>query len=342
MSRLRLAVLALILSVVCAPRAWAWGCTGHEVVALIALQNLQSLDATHGTNVAQQVETLLATQSHAYAGRYCSDPGLDPIAYFATWADDHRTTDPSTAPWHFWDIPLHVASATAGQYCDQGCVIQALQTQIPILQDKNADPTARVQALMFVLHFMGDMHQPLHEEDNNDRGGNCVPMTFLTTAPTAHSGGSYSPNLHGIWDTELVETIGKVQRKGSTAKAEIESFASSLGSTYSSRIKLALAAQIDLVAWANQAHAIAIADPYAKVTPTIAPDPQTAPVTASTDNNTSARYFDLHETASQKYVTAVSKDVKGQLALAGARLANVLYNTLNPPAASAGTPASAG
>ncbi len=342
MSRLRLALLALILCAICVPRAWAWGCTGHEVVALIALKNLQALDAAHGTTVAQQVEALLATQPHSYAGRYCTDPGLDPIAYFATWADDHRTADPSTAPWHFWDIPLHVASAAAGEYCAQGCVIQALQTQIPILQDKNADPAARVQTLMFVIHFMGDMHQPLHEEDNNDRGGNCVPVTFLTTAPTAYSGGSYSPNLHGIWDTELVETIGKVQRKGSGAKDEIESFATALESSYSSRIQKALTAPIDLVAWANHAHAIAVADPYTKIAPSIAPDPQTAPVTSCSDNNTSTRYFNLHETARHKYVTAVTKDVKGQLALAGARLANVLYNAFNSAAGGSGDPSSSG
>jgi len=328
MHRFRFALLAVMFCAIISPRLWAWGCTGHEVVALIALQNLQKLDTANGTTVAQQIETLLTSQSHTYPNRFCKDLGLDPIAYFATWADDHRQAVPSTAPWHFWDIPLHVTSATAGEYCDQGCVIQALQQQIPILQNKNADPTARINALMFVIHFMGDMHQPLHEEDNNDRGGNCVPVTFLTTAPKATSAGNYSPNLHAIWDTELVETVGKVKRSGANAKSQIESFASSLQTQYASEINEALTSPTDLVGWANQAHAIAIADPYETVQPAIAPAAQTAPVNSCSDNETSAHYLSKHETVKQTYITAVQGDVGGQLAKAGGRLAAVLYAAL--------------
>jgi hypothetical protein len=328
MRRCCFALLAVMFCTVFSPRLWAWGCTGHEAVALIALQNLQNLDAANGTIVAQQVETLLTSQNHTYSGRYCNDLGLDPIAYFATWADDHRQVDPSTAPWHFWDIPLHAASATAGEYCDQGCVIQALQQQIPILQDKNADPAARVNALMYVIHFMGDMHQPLHEEDNNDRGGNCVPVAFLTTAPKATSAGNYSPNLHAIWDTQLVETVGKVNRNSADAKSQIESFASSLQTQYASEINQALLSPTDLVTWANQAHAIAIAHSYKKVRPTIVAAPQTAPVNSCSDNQTSARYLKKHETVKQTYITAVQGDVESQLTKAGGRLAAVLYAAL--------------
>src|SRR5215469_3118937 len=169
MLRFRSVLFAAILCSILSPRVWAWGCTGHEVVALVALQNLKQLDTANGTAVAQQVETMLTSQSRTYSGRYCEDFGLDPIAYFASWADDHRSVDSSTGPWHFWDIPLHVASATSGQYCDGGCVVQALEQQISILQNKNADPATRLNALMYVIHFIGDMHQPLHEEDNNDR-----------------------------------------------------------------------------------------------------------------------------------------------------------------------------
>jgi hypothetical protein len=328
MRRFRFALLAVIFCAILSPRLWAWGCTGHEVVALIALQNLKKLDAAHGTTVTQQVETLLTSQSRTYANRYCEDFGLDPIAYFATWADDHRTSDPSTGPWHYWDIPLHVASATAGEYCDQGCIIQALQQQIPILQNKSADPAARLNALMYVIHFMGDMHQPLHEEDNNDRGGNCVPVTFGTTVPKATSAASYSPNLHAIWDTQLVETIGKVNRGGLDAKSQIESFASRLQSQYASKIKPAPLGSNDLVAWANETHAVAIAEPYRKLSPAIDPAPQTAPVNSCSDNQTSASYLAKHETVSQTYLTAVRPTLKAQVAKAGGRLAAVLYFAL--------------
>jgi hypothetical protein len=328
MRRFRPAVLVTLLCVLAAGRLWAWGCTGHETVALIALKDLQALDAANQTVVAQQVETLLSTQTHAYAGRFCKDLGLDTIAYFATWADDHRTVNPSTGNWHYWDIPLYVKSAALGEYCDNGCVVQAIQDQVAILQDKSKDDATRSTALMYIIHFVGDMHQPLHEEDNNDRGGNCVPVTFLNTAPKAGSSGSYSPNLHAVWDTQLVETTGKITRSGSDAKAQIEAFAARLGTEHAGDTQPVFRDSADLVAWANEAHAIAIADPYAKLHPRIAAARKTAPVTSCSDAGTSAKFLKKHETVSQAYVTAVQADVEGQLSRSGERLAAVLYATL--------------
>ncbi len=324
----RSAVLVALVYVLAAGRLWAWGCSGHETVALIALKNLQNLDAANQTQIAQQVETLLSAQTHAYAGRFCMDLGLDPMAYFATWADDHRQVDSSTGPWHFWDIPLHVPSAALGEFCAGGCVVQALQDQIAILQDKSKDATARSTALLYILHFVGDMHQPLHEEDNNDRGGNCVPVTFLNTAPKANSTGSYSPNLHAVWDTQLVETIGQITRSGSDAKSQIEAFASRLETEHAGDTQPVFHDSADLVAWANEAHAIAIADPYAKLHPRIAPAAKTAPVTACSDAGTASKFLKKHETVNQAYITAVQGDVEGQLSRAGERLAAVLYATL--------------
>lgn len=329
MRRYRSLVLVALVCILATGRLWAWGCTGHETVALIALKNLTDLDTANQTHVAQQVQTLLSAQTHGYTGRFCKDLDLDPIAYFATWADDHRAVDPSTGNWHFWDIPLHVKSAALGQYCDSGCVVQAIQDQVAILQDKSKDDAARSTALLYVLHFMGDMHQPLHEEDNNDRGGNCVPVTFLNTVPKAGSSpGSYSPNLHAVWDTQLVETTGKITRSGSDAKTEIEAFATRLETEHASDPPPVFHGSTDLVAWANEAHALAIADPYAKLQPRVARSRKTAPVTACTDGGTSAKFLKKHETVSQAYITAVQGDVEGQLAKAGARLAAVLYATL--------------
>jgi S1/P1 Nuclease len=328
MRRYRPVVLVALVCVLASGRLWAWGCTGHETVALIALKDLQALDAANQTQIAQQVETLLSAQTHAYTGRFCKDLGLDPIAYFATWADDHRAVDPSTGNWHYWDIPLHVKSAVLGEYCDGGCVVQALQDQIAILHDKSKDDAARSTALLYILHFAGDMHQPLHEEDNNDRGGNCVPVQFLNTNPRATSGGSYSPNLHAVWDTQLVETIGQITRSGSDAKSQIEAFASRLETQHASDAQPVFHDSADLVAWANEAHAIARADPYAKLQPHIGAARKTAPVTACSDAGTSTKYLKKHETVSQAYITAVQADVEGQLSRAGQRLAAILYATL--------------
>ena len=329
MIRARYALLLVVVAMLFSSRLWAWGCSGHEVVALIALQNLQKLDAANHTQTVQQVETLLATQAHSYPKRFCSDLGLDPIAYFATWADDHREADPATGNWHFWDIPLKIPTAKLGEYCDQGCVVEALKTQMGILQNMTKDQADRVMALMYVIHFVGDMHQPLHAEDNNDRGGNCVPVAFLGKSPSpGSSAGSFSPNLHGVWDTNIPENIGHISRQSENAKSELEAFASQLQTEHAAEISKALRGSINLVAWANESHQIARTDPYTRLNPAITPAPEIAPVTSCTDNNTSSSFLNKHETIDESYIKSVQGDVEGQLAKAGARLAAVLYSTL--------------
>jgi S1/P1 Nuclease len=328
MRRCLSAILVALVILLASGRLWAWGCSGHETVALIALKNLNALDTANGTDVARQVQTLLAAQDHGYKGRFCKDVGLDPIAYFATWADDHREVEPSTGNWHYWDIPLHVQSAALGEYCDGGCVVQALQDQAATLKDKTKADAVRSIALMYVVHFAGDLHQPLHEEDNNDRGGNCVPVKFLNTAPKATSAGGYSPNLHAVWDTQLVETAGKITRNSSDAGSHIEAFAVRLETEHASDPQPVFHDSADLVAWANEAHAIAIADPYDKLHPRIDAAMTTAPVTSCSNGGTSAKFLKKHETVNQAYITAVESDVEGQLSKAGQRLAAVLYATL--------------
>ncbi len=318
----------LIVPLLSSPLAWGWGCTGHEVVALIALQKLDPA-------VATQVQNLLALQTHDYHGRFCSDLSLPPIAYFATWADDHRAVDASTAPWHFWDIPLKLKTATATDYCDSGCVVQALQQQMAILGDKTKSDADRSTALLFVIHFVGDLHQPLHAEDNNDRGGNCVPSGFLadntseSKDSTTHQGtGNYSPNLHAIWDTQLVENIGGVSRHSAEGAQQIQDFANRVLSTDSAQIDQWVAQPVDIVAWGLESHAVARKDPYKKLPKSIKAASKVAPVTTCLDNNTSHKLAKKNETIQQAYITAVQSDVEMQIAKAGARLAAVLNTTL--------------
>ncbi len=320
----RATVLLLVIIVAGLPcLAWGWGCTGHEVVALIAQQNLRP-------EVAAQVESLLAAQTHQYSGRYCSDLSLDPIAYYATWADDYRTVHPETAPWHFWDIPLVDKSATATQLCDSGCVVQALNDQLAILRDSTQPTAQRTNALMFVIHFVGDLHQPLHAEDNNDRGGNCVPTGFLTeaTKETDKTTGSFTPNLHGIWDTQLVETIGGVSPR---SHAAVTAFAAKISKDDTTVIQHEVNAPVDFVAWGNESHTVARKDPYAKLPKKIGASSQVSPVSLCSDNNTSLKLAKKHESIQSSYINAVSDDVELQLARAGGRLAAVLNAALSSP-----------
>ena len=87
-------------------------------------------------------------QDRDYPHRYCGDLNLDPMAFWATWADDHRSVDPATGPWHYWDIPLSRPPPPLGQYCADGCIVQSLQRQIAILRDKSAPTVERSTALL--------------------------------------------------------------------------------------------------------------------------------------------------------------------------------------------------
>src|SRR6185369_9367661 len=85
------------------------------------------------------------------------------------------------------------------------------------------DPKLRATALRYIIHFVGDIHQPLHCTTNGDRGGNCVPLTFFKTKPkpntdTTTDADDYAPNLHGIWDKEIIEKSMKA-RGFTTAQA---------------------------------------------------------------------------------------------------------------------------
>src|SRR5438874_11589879 len=92
--------LALFLAALAPLPAHAWGCEGHEIVALIALKHLQPQVATE-VNAILNASPVSATLKH-----YCRTSGLPAIAEVASWADDIRSDQPETAPYHFVDIPL--------------------------------------------------------------------------------------------------------------------------------------------------------------------------------------------------------------------------------------------
>jgi hypothetical protein len=178
MNATRLLAVALTASGICAATpAAAWGPNGHAIVADIA--------ELHLTPAArQQVRELLGSEGHTR---------LDDVS---SWADDWRPSHPQTAPWHFVDIPLNAATFDADRDCAGGnCVTAKIVDYAKVLADKSAPVAQRTEALKFIVHFVGDVHQPLHCEDNDDRGGNSVNVTFF----------GHRKNLHSVWDDGLLE-----------------------------------------------------------------------------------------------------------------------------------------
>lgn len=157
----------------------AWGPEGHRAVVILAQQYLRP-------HTAAQIETLLGAESLQDA---------------ALWADDiAHNSRPETKPWHYIDIPLDASSLNLRRDCPQGdCILMKTQEFLTMLGDPRAGAESRGEALKFVLHFVADLHQPLHCEDHHDAGGNKQEVVFE----------GHPDNLHWVWDTGLVEEIDR-------------------------------------------------------------------------------------------------------------------------------------
>jgi S1/P1 Nuclease len=178
---------ALTLSVAYVPGAAAWGPQGHRTVGAIA-------DRLLTPAARAQVAELLA----ADLDKFGNPSGRTTLESVAVWADEIRGTPADQPRWHYDDVPL-CGSAPRDSYCPGGeCNSAQLERLTAVLADARADPRARNQALKWIVHLVGDIHQPLHAADNGDLGGNRVHVAL----DGVHTRGRLT--LHGAWDSELV------------------------------------------------------------------------------------------------------------------------------------------
>jgi hypothetical protein len=192
---LALAALAALIG----SQARAWGDLGHEVTALIAYRHLVP-------TARSALDAMLASDADALtAGDFASR---------ATWADKFRNAHRETAAWHFVDIEIDQPDlkdacfgfpiSPPGQWASQGpaqdCVVNKIDQFAAELKSLSTPPPERLLALKFLIHFMGDLHQPLHAADHHDRGGNCVSLSPPQGAQN---------NLHAYWDVSVVSALGQ-------------------------------------------------------------------------------------------------------------------------------------
>ena len=192
-------------SVVSAP-AFAWGDEGHKIIGLIA-------DAYLEPAVRGRVQALLADDDSQLTAK--------DIAHEATWADRYRDSDRNTTKvryhqtrnWHFVNLeldgmdvngacfgrPVLAAGTDASAGPADDCVIGKIDEFTAELTNPATGPRERRLALEFLLHFIGDLHQPLHAGDDHDRGGNGKIVSASEIAPGS---------LHHYWDTEFVVRLG--------------------------------------------------------------------------------------------------------------------------------------
>lgn len=190
-----------------APAAWAWGREGHAIVALIAQHEMTP-------TARRKVNALLATDTSTLVAHNIADE--------ADWADAWRDAGGDldargyhrTAQWHFINLELHRPNfrwacwgqkpLPAGVPASQGpwhdCVVDKINQFEKELKSPRTSPHERLLALKFLLHLVGDLHQPLHAADDHDHGGNDIRVSGL---------GRYYTNLHHAWDSYFVRDLGR-------------------------------------------------------------------------------------------------------------------------------------
>jgi hypothetical protein len=251
--------------------------------------------------------------------RFCGASDLPPFAAMSTWADDIREKRRETAPWHFIDVPLGATRDHAYDACPAatGCVTRAIRGQLDMLRSESSSKTQKTEALMFVIHFVGDLHQPLHAATNNDRGGNCVPVKFFDQEPKeSPAGENFRPNLHGVWDTDLVE---KVEGEHAAAK-----FANRLSEEFKTEMNSWKNEAVNLDNWAWESHLLAKSVTYGDLPEKIAVEAPQPVESCADDNHIAKRLYELHEKVDGRYLRDASPVIRRQLARAGTRLAMLL------------------
>jgi hypothetical protein len=195
----RTLALAMLLS---ATPAWPWGSAGHHIVAIIAEQRLSP-------QVREKIRKLLMDGKYSIVDiSTCADqlrgnPRGNPTPEDVMCRALAGTVPPANGTWHYIDIPLPTKSKTLEAFCpDSNCVTARIDSFSQILRTSTDDAQKR-QALL--LHFLGDIHQPLHATERAcDRGGNSERVNFFLD-------GEKRPNLalHHVWDTVELELLMK-------------------------------------------------------------------------------------------------------------------------------------
>jgi hypothetical protein len=266
----------------CTP-AHAWGSDGHRVVGDIAWHFLQprARDAVH---------------------EYLTDERYSTLAEAATWADTYarrfRKYD-KLKPLHYVDVSAQAASYLESRDCPKGCVVSAIDKYVGVLsslQDDTATWRERQQALYWVAHFVGDIHQPLHISHPDNRGGNATDIDFF----------GHKHNAHWVWDQGLIEKLeatplGATERDSSGADEYVwQDFSYSLWIEITPDQVKSWQSSVSPKDWANESLALAKQQAF------------------------------LHpgEVIDQAYVAAHTSAVREQLKKAGVRLAAVLNKAL--------------
>jgi hypothetical protein len=187
----RITVLLFVLFLAPMP-ALAWSALGHRLVGELAALRLTP-------QARARVDALLAGEP---------EPTLGGVAY---WADALRQNDPprfrTTSRWHYINAKGGGCGFVVERDCPDGsCVVAAIEAQRRILADRSQPLAARRDALKFLVHLVGDVHQPMHAGNREDQGGNQFQVSLrIDIEPEEYARRDYvdgvmGTNLHAVWD----------------------------------------------------------------------------------------------------------------------------------------------
>jgi hypothetical protein len=210
--RITAALAAVALTLALASPALAYWEFGHETVARIAMANIKPSTRAHVLALLRQSALLNTPECPA------STP-----AEAAVWPDCIKKLGDrfkNTFSWHYQDVEICQPFDLESACKDGNCAAAQIEKDVKLLESGKGTTKERLTALVFLIHLVGDIHQPLHAGEDHDAGGNKVGAAYGIYAPPRF-------NLHSIWDGPLAEraiTTGPslIRRYTPAEKAELQ------------------------------------------------------------------------------------------------------------------------
>ncbi|EKD83450.1 MAG: endonuclease [uncultured bacterium] len=165
----------LVFAIGLAQTSWAWGETGHRLIARIAGKMVSPASR-------EEIADILQGKS---------------MAEVALWADQIKGERPETAVWHYVKFSAVRDAEESIPDLDSSSVLSAIPQLTCRLENYGSSDSDRREALMFLIHLAGDLHQPMHCAPDGDVGGNAVSVTFFDK----------ETNLHKVWDSYLADEL---------------------------------------------------------------------------------------------------------------------------------------
>ncbi len=283
----------VISLLVCATPAYSWWETGHRVVARIAALHLTPAARTRVARILNVPDTL--------------DDVSEALAVASTWADETKA-ETKTGAWHFIDLAIQDQKSDIPRRCENDNCITA-RIHLFALQLSTHPPSGagtELDALRYLVHFVGDLHQPLHAVSDADLGGNCEHVDPPVETAT---------NLHAVWDGAIVNAVQLNARElAADLERNLQSF------TPQARTDLSAGNEND---WAWESHQLAIKDVYDKLS--IPTEPVVFPHGCG---EAPLAVANLTLKIHSSYIDDMKPVVREQLTKAGLRLARMLNESL--------------